>query len=312
MTVLATILLMAITRSDLIERLRTPPVTRADGLVQVIAMCPADMRREYQLPVAAFVADVCETLYMHTGVKRRRFDDPGVVVHLGSVRTNLQDVVVSVDSRRNGDRFMRIRLPAPGYADKNRLRIAAAQAFSLAVLGKEIDDDEAVALLREADPVLRTADERAELAMWRLNGVAESGHSDEFFLKQMRKVMVPGVAAPEDVLLFASRLRLYPALYSEPFCGRYTSLSFDDAIDLAKDDADLRLAAVRKVTEILLFGGGHGDAMTEAVKAYGFFLVELAKGEKSADELRAMLANAERMLKEVGNEDEEDDNRQHD
>ena len=299
MSTIAAILLFALTRAEIIERFRTPPVTHLDGLVQVFADCPADMRREFQSPVASYVSDVCQTLYVSRMIKPRRFAEPGIVVHIGSVRTNVTDVISEVDERPDGTRFMRIRLPAPGYADKEALRIAAARAFFLSVADEEIDDATAVARLRDADPKLRVADERAELARWRERGEFAEGRDDEYYLMQLRKVLAPGEASREDVLNFASRLRLYPAYYSEPFCGRYDTLSFEEAIELSKADLLVRLAAVRKVTELILYGGGRGEKMTAAVQAYGYFLTEVAKGEKSADELRRMLAEAEQKLKEV-------------
>ena len=299
MTLLASILLFALTRAEIIERFRTPPVTHLDGLVQVFADCPTDMRREYQSPVASFVSEICETLYRTQMIKPRRFADPGIVVHIGSTRTNVTDVIVSVDTRGNGMRFTRIRLPAPGYSDKDAIRLATVKAFFLAVNNEEIDDKTALARLRSTDSELRVADERAELAQWRERGEFAEGRDDEYYLKQLRSVLAPGVASREDVLTFASRLRLYPEFYGLPFCGRYESLSFDEVIDLAKDDFVVRLAAVRKVTEILLYGGGRGDKMNVAVQAYGRFLTEVARGEKSPDELRKMLAEAEMKLKEV-------------
>jgi hypothetical protein len=257
------------------------------------------MRREYQLPVASFVSDVCQTLYTAQMIEPRRFNEPGIVVHIGSVRTNIADVVSSTDTRMDGARFTRIHLPSPGYADKEALRIATVKAFFLAMNGEEIDDKTAAARLRDTDPKLRVANERAELARWRESGIFAEGRDDEYYLKQLRKILAPGEASHEDVLVFASRLRLYPAYYGMPFDGQYDSLSFDEAIDLSKTDMLVRLAAVRKVTELILYGGGRGDKMTAAVQAYGYFLTEVAKGAKSADELRKMLADAEEKLKEV-------------
>lgn len=299
MTLLASILVFAITRAELIERFRTPPITQVDGLVQVYADCPADMRREFQLPVAGYVADVCKKLYSADIAKRRRFDDPGIVVHLGSVRTNVSDVVVATDTRRNGDRFMRITIPAPGFADMNALCLAVVRGFSLSVLGEEIDDDCAARMLRMADPATRRAEERGELARWRERGEFVDGRDDEYYLNVLRKIIEPGNASRQDVLLFASRLMLYPPYYDLPFCGRYTGCTFREAIALSKEDPVVRFVAARKVNEVLLFGGGRGARMTAASEAYADFLKELAKGEKSVEELEAMLALAERMLKEV-------------
>ena len=298
MTTFAAILLFALTRAEIIERLKAPPITHMDGLVQVYADCPSDMRREFQGPVATFVSDICTTLYKSQLMKPVSFKEPGIIVHVGSVRTNITDVISTVSTREKGGSFTRIRLPAPGYSDRDALRTAVAKAFFLAIKGETLDDETAIKRLRLADPELRVADERAELRRWREQGLFEPGRDDEYYLKLQRSVLAPGVSSHDDVTNFASRLRLYPEYLGTPFCGRYASLSFDEAIDVAKDD-EVRLAAVNKVKELLLFGGGRGDKMTGAVLAYGVFLVELAKGEKSSEDLRKLLAVAEGMLKEA-------------
>lgn len=299
MGVFATILMLALTRAELIERFRTPPVTQVEGLVQVYADCPADMRREYQVPVARYAADICRRLYQARVAPHRRFDDPGIVVHIGSVRTNITDVVVSTDTRPNGDRFMRIKLPAPEFSDMEALRLAIVRGFYLALRGEEIDDAGAALALRAADPELRLEDERAELRLWRENGVAAEGRDDEYYLKQLRKVADPGRASREDVAVFASRLMLYPPYYSLPFCGRFTGCSFREAIGLSKIDPVVRLVAAQKSRELLVFGGGRGERMTDAAQAYSDFLVELARGKMSAEELEAMLFEADAKLKGV-------------
>lgn len=310
MTAFAAILLFALTRAEMIERLRTPPVTQVDGLVQVYANCPSDMRREYQGPVASFVANICTTLYTAQAMKPIHFKEPGIVVHVGSIRTNVADVVTTVGKRDGGGDFTRIRLPAPGYSDQEALRIAVTKAFFLAVKGETIDDATAVKRLRETDPVLRVADRRAELKRWREQGVFEAEHDDEYYLKLQRSVLAPGSASNEDVANFASRLRLYPEYYGTPFCGRYETLSFEDAIGAAKNDEEVRYTALNKAKELMLYGGGHGDKMTASVLMYGIFLAELARGEKSDEDLRKILGAAEELLKGVTNEDEENDNGQ--
>ena len=45
---LCLIALLALTRAEIIERMRAPVVTQADGMVQVFADCPEDMRRELE------------------------------------------------------------------------------------------------------------------------------------------------------------------------------------------------------------------------------------------------------------------------
>lgn len=291
--------MFALTRAEIIERFRTPPVTQVDGLVQVYADCPADMRREYQLPVAGFVSGVCRRLYASHLMKPLKFQDPGIVVHIGDVRTNIRAVVVATDTRPDGTRFTRIRLPAPGHSDKRSLQIAAAKGFFLAVKGVELDDAGAVAALRESDPAMKAADERAAVARWRRHGRYARGKTDEDYLKLMRRVSMPGTATKEDVLLFASRLMLYPPYYGVPFCGKYDRCTFADAVAYAQRDPVVRIAAAQKALSLLVFGGGRGDRMTAAVEAYARFLDELAKGALSKRELRELLMDADSKLKGV-------------
>ena len=52
--------MLALTRAEIVQRMRAPVVTQAEGLVRVFANCPEDMRREFQSPVARFAA---ETVY---------------------------------------------------------------------------------------------------------------------------------------------------------------------------------------------------------------------------------------------------------
>ena len=63
MSVLAAFVVLALTRAEIIERMRTPPITMVQGLVSVYADCDAEQRREYQQPVAAFAANICRTMY---------------------------------------------------------------------------------------------------------------------------------------------------------------------------------------------------------------------------------------------------------
>ena len=63
LTLIATILLAALTKAEIIDRFRAAPVTQLDGLVQVYGDCPADMRRDFQLPVASFTSGICRKLY---------------------------------------------------------------------------------------------------------------------------------------------------------------------------------------------------------------------------------------------------------
>jgi hypothetical protein len=140
-------------------------------------------------------------------------------------------------------------------------------------------------------------DERAELARWRERGESAQGRDDEFYLKELRKVADPGNASREDVMVFASRLMLYPPYYDLPFAGRYTGCTFREAIALSRLDPVVRLVALQKSREVLVFGAGRGDAMTATAKAYSVFLVELARGKLSDADLETMLTAADEMLK---------------
>lgn len=297
MTLVATILLFAaLSPAEMIERLKAPPITKVEGLVQVYANCPAEMRREYQMPVADFVADVCRSLYLSRSVRPRRFAEPGVVVYLGDVTTNDNTVVALARKRTGGELFTRIYLRAPAFADVGKFRLEAAKAFFRAVEGRELDDAEATRELRKANPRLKIDDEYAELAKWRRG---EGTEDDEHYLKLARSVLAPGTARSEDVLHFASRLYLYPAYFDSPFCGKYPSCDFREAIKLAKDDIYIRFAAYFKSTELPVWGGGHGEKMNAAVSAYVDFLMALAKYELSEGELTRLLDDADAKLAAV-------------
>ncbi len=294
MPVLAAILLAVLTRAEIIERMRAVPVTRLNGLVRVVADCPADMREEFQTPIAGFVSDVCATLYRARREQPKRFADPGIVVYLGEERTNRTDVVVRRRSRSDGTDFTRIYLPAPAFSDVATLRRETVKAFHLAVLGEEIGDDAADRALRAADPDLRAADSYAELARWLKGEPVEK--DDEHYIRLSRSVLKPGAAYPADVLRFASRLHFYPEAFSAPFCGRHASCTFREAIDLAREDARIRFLAYAKSPQVVLYGGGRGEALSDASVAYSEFLRELAAYRKTPEELRGMLADADEKL----------------
>jgi hypothetical protein len=299
MTILTAVFLCALTRAELIERFRAPVVTKVDGLVRVYANCPADMRRDYQLPVAGFVADVCRALAPARRKNMRKFAEPGIVVYIGDERTNRTDVIVREGVRDDGSRVTRIYLPAPGFADREKLRLAAGRAFFRAVTGETFDEPAVRRALRDTDPLLRAADDRRDLVRWREEGVYTEGRGDEDYLKLQRKVLTPGRAAPEDVAVFASRLYLYPPYFCLPFAGVHDRCTFDEAIALAHRDAIVRYAALRKMMELSLFGGGRGERMTAAVDAYVAFLRALALGQATDAELTALLADADGKLKGV-------------
>ena len=45
-------LVLALTRAEIIDRFRAPPLTKVGGLVQAVGECPSDMREEFLAPVA--------------------------------------------------------------------------------------------------------------------------------------------------------------------------------------------------------------------------------------------------------------------
>ena len=256
MTVLAAILLFALTRAELLDRLKADPVVRLEGMVRVVGDCPEDMHREYMLPVAIRISDICSTLYRGESMRPQRFTDSPIVVHLGDVRTNLSNVAVLVTERKDRYPITKMYIPAPGFADIERIRNETVKAFYRAVKGEEIDDETALARLRAADPELRAADKYAELESW-LAGEKQM-KDDEHFLALMRSVLRPGVARESDVLRFASRLRIYPALSDIRFCGRFASCSFSQAVEHAAEDPRIRIAAFEKAPLVIAYGGGRG------------------------------------------------------
>lgn len=281
-------------RAELLARLKAPAITKVNGLVRVFADCPEDMRREYQMPAASFAANTCRSLYAHFKIAPPRFAEPGIIVHVGDERTNDTSVVSAAATRRDGTRFTRIRLNAPAYSDLEKFRLAVVRAFMFAVKGEEIDDKAAFAVLIEADPQARTEMHYAEIDRW-LHGEKTHG-DDEEMLKLCRSVLDPGDARPSDVLRFASRLFLYPASFDKPFAGGRDSCTFAQAIELAKEDPRVRLAALEKAPQMVLFGGGRGEELCAAAESYSRFLFAIARGKDDAGALREMLADAELKL----------------
>ena len=299
MTLLASIALLALTRAELIDRIKAEPVTQLDGLVQVFGDCPADMRREYQLPVASFVSEICRKLYAADNRRPQKFTEPGIIVRIGDVRTNIAEVVSRPATRAGGAKFTRIYVPSPSGADLVLLRREVVRAFFRAVDGLDLDEASAEKRLRAADPFTRVEDIQAEVAAWRERGEYAEGRTDDDYLKLLRGVHLPGVATRADVLTFASRLYLYPPLYATPFCGKYTSCPFREAVSIAREDFAVRRAALAKMLSLLVFGQGHGEAMNDAVKAYVKFLAELAKLKLPEEELLKLLDDADAKLKGV-------------
>ena len=285
--------LMALTRAEIIERFKAPVITQADGLVQVFANCPEDMRREYQSPIARFAADTVQALY--GGVRKRpiRFRKPGIVIHVGDVRTNLTEVVSRVST--NDSRIVsRIYVKSPGSADLGRLKTEVIKAFYRSVENAELSDAEAVLAYRRAVPELRIADERQQLELW-LQGRGTI-KDDEEGLRLMRKVIAPGQASRRDVLIFASRLYLYPPWNDVRFAGRFDCLSFREALACARVDPFVRVVAAVKSKELPVFGGGRGEELAAAADAYRAFLLALARGEATEDELKKLLDDADEKL----------------
>ncbi len=299
MTFIASILVLALTRAEIIDRFRAAPVTQLDGLVQVYGDCPADMRRDFQLPIASFVSDICRKLYMGENKRPLKFREPGIIVRIGDVRTNIAAVVSRPAEREEGVKFTRIYIPSPSGADIQQLRVQVIQAYCRAVHGEEVTEAEAIRRFRLTDPHFRVADLQAELNAWRERGEYAAGQTDEDYLKILRGVHLPGVATETDVRNFASRLYLYPAYYGFPFCGKYTSCPFREAISLAKEDPLIRVAAFEKVQALTLFGQGHGDKMNDAVATYVRFLLELANYKLSEEALSKILDEADAKLKGV-------------
>lgn len=300
MKIFAAILLLALTRAEILQRMRAPVVRQAEGLVKVYANCPEDMRREYQQPVARFAADIVEALYSSLAMKPVRFNDSLVNLYVGDIRTNDTAVVSRVRGTRAGKRTD-IYIFSPGYVDLGQLRLEIVKAFFRAVKNEELDDVRAKRAYRKADPGARVAYERESLERWLAGEPPIDGdeRGDEEYLALLRKVLEPGRASGRDVLVFASRLFLYPAAFDEPFLGRFYCVSFRDAVKLAKDDPSLRSAALAKSAEMIVFGGGRGEKMALASRMYWRFLLELAAFGKSAEELYALLDEADAKLCEV-------------
>ena len=279
MTLCAAMFAAALTRAEIIERFKAPVATRVDGLVEVFADCPTDMRVEFQQPIASFVAAECVRQYAFATRRRVRFSEPGIVVHIGDVRTNITEVTSRVVNRQDGTSFTRVYIPAPGYADLMVLRREIAKAFFRAVLEREIGDEEADRAVVDADPKARVERSYAELERWR-DGRTATADDDERMMRLSRRVLVPGVARQSDILHFASRLFLYPTSYDMPFGGRCHECSFREAVKLSRQDLRVRLAAYDKAPEVVLFGGGRGEPLALAADAYSKFLFALARGEE--------------------------------
>ena len=288
---LSLIAMLALSRAEIIERMRAPVVTQAEGMVQVYADCPEDMRREFQQPVARFAAETIGTLKTGLSIKTARRRKPGIVIHIGDVRTNVDEVVaraVTNDTRV----FTRIKVRAPAFADLQRFRLELVKAFFRCERSQELSDEEAVRAYRRADPELRIEDERLAFEDWFCRGKG----SDEEGFRLMRKVLKPGFASRRDVLLFASRLFLYPPYYDLRFAGGRDVVSFRDAVALSRRDPLLRLVAAARANSLPVFGGGRGGDLAGAAEAYREFLLELAGGKRTDGQLLDLLDEADILL----------------
>lgn len=295
----ASVLMLALTRAELIERMRTPPVTVVQGMVSVYADCGAERRNKYQKPVATFAGDICRELYAGCRIGERRFAECAIEIHLGDDTSGATNVIAAIRERADGTRRMKILMPSPEHADMKALETAIVRGFALAVRNEELDDEGARKFLRTIDPVARAEDELAALDAWRDEGRFDGEMDDEAYLKNMRTVHVPGRILAPELRTFASRLYLYSGYERESLAGHGNMLSFREAAALRDSDPRIRLAAYRKITELMVFGGGHGDAMDAVVAAYCAFLNELAAGQDDSELLGKMLDAAEKQLKEL-------------
>ncbi len=288
----ASILLLALSQAELISRLSSPAVTQAEGFVRVFAECPEDMRREYQLPIAGFASEIVKALYRTRGERMRKFERPPLVISIGSARTNVDEVVAHAVTN-NGEVTSRIFLVSPGFANLDRFRLEVTKAFYRTIDGIELSDKDARVALDQTDPRLKVRFEREELALW----LAGKGKiSDGEALSRMRRVFEPGRVNTFDVMVFASRLFLYPRYYDEKFAGKFDCLSFKDAVKFAKIDPRIRLAAYEKANLLPGYGNGRGERMQNASILYTKFLRELVACEKDEDELFRMLERADAEL----------------
>ena len=285
-------ILLALSQAELVARLSAPAVTQAEGFVRVFAECPEDMRREYQLPIAGFASETVKSLYRARGEKPRRFERPRLVIAIGDVRTN-DDAVVARAVTNDGAVVSRVYLASPGFANLENFRLEIVKAFYRTFDGVELSDAEAREAYLRTDPGMKARFEREELAKW-LAG--RGGISDEEALARMRRVSEPGRAILSEVLVFASRLFLYPRYHDEKFVGKFDCLSFKDAVKFAKIDPRIRLAAYEKANLLPGYGNGRGERMQVAALRYGAFLRELAACEKSEEELLRTLEKADAEL----------------
>lgn len=291
MLLLTSALVFALSRAELIARFKSPIITQADGMIRVYADCPEDLRSEYQVPVARFAAETVRALAQGQKRKEGRFAQPHIVIHLGDVRTNRTDVLSRAVT--NGTHVLtRITLPSPAFADLTRFRAEVVRAYFRAIRGQEVSVEGALDAFRATDPEARKAEERARLAAF-----LQEGQGDyERGLELMRKISSPGRASRLDILIFASRLFLYPPYHCLRFMGRFDKLSFREALNFARMDPRIRVVAYAKASELLAFGGGRGQTLQLAAYAYMDYLMALAEGRRDDEELKDLLEKADGLL----------------
>lgn len=300
---LAILVLLALTRAEIVQRMRSPILTRADGLIKVYASCDEDIRRDYQVSVARAADETVRMLYGGLSRKPSRFESPEIILRLGNERTNNTEVVTSVET--NGERVVsRIFLKSPAHADRERFELEVTRAFYRSTQKVELSDEEAKSALHRANPKYRVADERAKLEAWLAGGLPSEYRTEEEFFARIeemftlyRKVIEPGKASRRDVLSFASRLCLYPRNFDEKFIGGADVLPFSEAIAVSRKDPRVKILAVFKAQELPIWAGGRGEFLRDAAQGYVKFLFELAKGDMTDDELKRLLELAELKLK---------------
>lgn len=276
------------------DRMRTPPMTRSQGLVQVYANCPADMREEFHAPIARFVSKTCDALYSSTTNRPSKFASPGITVIIGDGRTNDTSVLSRAYVRDDGSYYTRILLPSPNFSDIGKFRSEIVRAFVLAIEKREPDQERINLLIRNIDPKKRVDYRYQAIERW-IRG-EKTEYDDEEIIKLMRSVLQPGVARQSDVFRFASRLYLHAPFFNFPLAGRYRSCTFRQAVDIMKTDPTVRFAAFKKAPLLVAYGGGRGEHLTLAAQAYCDFLFELGKAKKSKEELLDMLDDADTKL----------------
>ncbi|MBR1870617.1 MAG: hypothetical protein IJ802_02210, partial [Kiritimatiellae bacterium] len=137
--------------------------------------------------------------------------------------------------------------------------------------------------MRETKTIARTLDALAAGEKWNTAEIAQdlTGQNlpyaqdcalDERMVKLRRSVLQPGRATRQDLNVFSSYLKLYPAVFDLHFAGGKGAVDFREAIDIAQDDMTVRLAAILKMRDLPVRAIGRGDALAETSAAYSEFL----------------------------------------